>query len=144
MTAQRSEERLKREVVRDGDAASRGRPVSASGFFEKLKFHSSDTTRELATLAWPIAAAMLGETAIGLVDTKLVGGLGAAALGGVGIATTTMFLSYALVYGLMRGVKVKTAHAIGEGRAQDGFAYARAGVAMGAAVGFVVMLACRD
>jgi MATE family multidrug resistance protein len=102
------------------------------------------TTRELVTLAWPIAAAMLGETAIGLVDTKLVGGLGAAALGGVGIATTLMFLSYSAVFGLMRGVKVRTAHAIGEGRPEDGFAYARAGVVMGAMIGVVVMLACRD
>ena len=33
--------------------------------------------REVATLAWPIAVAMLGETAMGLVDTRLVGALGA-------------------------------------------------------------------
>jgi MATE family multidrug resistance protein len=104
----------------------------------------SRTTRELVSLAWPIAAAMLGETAIGLVDTKLVGGLGAAALGGVGLATTLMFLSYALVFGLMRGVKVSTAHAIGEGRPHHAFVYARAGVLMGAAIGFVVLFACRD
>lgn len=101
-------------------------------------------TRELVTLAWPIAAAMLGETAIGLVDTKLVGGLGAGALGGVGLATTVMFLSYALVFGLMRGVKVRTAHAIGEGRRGDGFVLARAGVVMGFSVGAVVLALCRD
>ncbi len=100
--------------------------------------------RELVQLAWPIAAAMLGETAIGLVDTKLVGGLGPSALGGVGIATTLMFLGYSIVFGLMRGVKVRTAHAIGEGRPEDGFVYARSGLAMGAALGFVVLFACRD
>jgi len=87
---------------------------------------------------------MLGETAIGLVDTKLVGGLGAGALGGVGIATTLMYLSYSLVFGLMRGVKVRTTHAVGEGRELDGFVYARAGVLMGALIGFAVLLACRD
>ncbi len=42
------------------------------------------TMRELVALAWPIAAAMGGETLMGLVDTKLVGGLGPAALGGRG------------------------------------------------------------
>ena len=101
-------------------------------------------TRELFQLAWPIAAAMLGETAIGLIDTKLVGGLGAAALGGVGLATTMMFLAYSLSFGAMRGVKVRVAHAIGEGNPQHGFAYARAGLVMGGAFGVLVMLVCRD
>ncbi len=104
----------------------------------------SSTTRELIQLAWPIAAAMLGETAMGLVDTKLVGGLGPGALGGVGIATTLMFLGYSVVFGIQRGVKVRTAHAIGQGRPRDGFVYARAGVVIGAALGVVIMLACRD
>lgn len=101
-------------------------------------------TTELVQLAWPIAAAMLGETALGLVDTKLVGGLGAAALGGVGLATTLMYLAYALAFGVMRGVKVRTAHAIGEGQPSHGFAFARAGLVFGGAYGLVVLLACRD
>lgn len=109
----------------------------------KSSFHKR-ITRELFQLAWPIAAAMLGETAIGLVDTKLVGGLGAAALGGVGLATTMMFLAYSLAFGAMRGVKVRVAHAIGEGSPQHGFAYARAGLVMGGAFGVLVLLVCRD
>ena len=62
----------------------------------------------------------------------------------MGLATTVMFLSYALVFGLMRGVKVRTAHAIGGGRRGDGFVLARAGVAMGFSVGVVVLALCRD
>lgn len=100
--------------------------------------------RELVSLAWPIAMAMLGETAMGLVDTKLVGGLGADALGGVGIAATIMYLFYSLVFGLMRGVKVRTAHAVGEGRSDDAFAYAKAGGVIGFAVGLAVAVICRD
>jgi MATE family multidrug resistance protein len=102
------------------------------------------TTRELATLAWPIAAAMLGETAMGLVDTRLVGVLGAHALAGVGVGTVLMYLGYALVFGLMRGVKVRTAYAVGEGRARDGHAYALAGVVLGVGLGVVVWAAARD
>ena len=67
--------------------------------------------RELVALAWPIMTAMAGETVMGLVDTKLVGGLGAAALGGVGVAMTVVFLGYMVVFGLMRtadGVRWKT------------------------------------
>lgn len=121
----------------DGNAEGRPR----SGKFFSFRNH---VTRELFQLAWPIAAAMLGETAIGLVDTKLVGGLGAAALGGVGLATTLMYLSYSLSFGAMRGVKVRVAHAIGEGHPEHAFAYARAGLVMGGAFGVIVLLVCRD
>jgi MATE family, multidrug efflux pump len=99
---------------------------------------------ELLALAWPIAAAMLGDTVIGLVDTKLVGGLGAAALGGVGIGTMLMFLNYSVVFGLMRGVKVKTAYAVGEGSPADALRYVEAGLLFGAAVGVPVWAIGRD
>lgn len=102
------------------------------------------TMRELYELAWPIAAAMLGETAIGLVDTKLVGGLGAVALGGVGMATILMYLSYSVMFGLMRGVKVRTAFAVGQGRPEDARRYAEAGVLLGAFMGVVVFALGRD
>ncbi|HRG96012.1 MAG TPA: MATE family efflux transporter [Polyangiaceae bacterium] len=99
--------------------------------------------RELLTLAWPIAAAMLGETALGLVDTKITGGLGASALGGVGLATTLMYALYAFAWGTMRAVKVRTSHAVGEGAPTKGFAYARAGVLMGLAYGLGVAAVMR-
>ena len=138
-----AERRLKRSVAHEPPAQARareGRPETQSGLFAR----SVSPARGLFQLAWPIAAAMLGETALGLVDTKLVGGLGPGALGGVGIATTLMFLGYSVVFGIMRGVKVRSAHAIGEGRPLDGFVYARSGLLMGAILGVVIMLACRD
>jgi MATE family multidrug resistance protein len=121
-----------------------GRPQTKSGTVLESWSPSPVMTRELFELAWPIATAMLGETAIGLIDTKLVGGLGAGALGGVGLATTFMYLCYALTFGGMRAVKVCVSHAIGEGNAHHGFAYARAGLVMGGAFGVIVLLACRD
>lgn len=142
-----SEERLKLSVAREM-AVDRGRPEAQSGTFstppQEDEKKDRNPTRELVQLAWPIAAAMLGETAMGLVDTKLVGGLGAGALAGVGIGTTLMYLGYSIVFGLMRGVKVSTAHAIGEGRERDGFAYARAGLVLGVALGLVELAVCRD
>ena len=100
--------------------------------------------RELVALAWPIATGMLGDTLLGLVDTKLVGGLGPAAIGGVGVATALMFLNYSLIFGLMRAVKVRTAFAVGEKRPEDGIRYATAGALLGAALGAVVWLLGRD
>jgi MATE family multidrug resistance protein len=73
-----------------------------------------------------------------------VSGLGSAALGGVGVATMVMYLSYALASAMMRGVKVLTAHAIGEGTPRSGFAFARAGIVLGIAIGAIVLVACRD
>jgi MATE family multidrug resistance protein len=101
-------------------------------------------SREVVGLAWPIAVSMLGDVAMGLVDTRLVAGLGAAALGGVGVATTMMYLGYAFLFGLMRGVKVRTAHAVGEGRAGVSIAYARAGLGIAVAVGFAMFVLGRD
>ncbi len=102
------------------------------------------TAHELIALAWPIAAAMFGETALGLVTTKLMGGLGAAALGGVGIATTLMYLSYSVAFGLGRGVKVRAAYAVGGGRPEDGVRYAWAGAVLGVGLGALVWALGRD
>lgn len=99
---------------------------------------------ELLHLAWPITAAMLGETALGLCDTKLVGALGPAALAGVGVATILLFLGYSLVFGMMRAVKVRTAYAVGEGRTADAVRYAEAGAVLGALVGLTVFAVSRD
>jgi multidrug resistance protein, MATE family len=127
-------------TANDAIVRTEGRPQKKSGTFRQR----APMTRAVANLAWPIATAMLGETAIGLVDTKLVGGLGAAAIGGTGLGTTLMYLGYALPFGVMRGVKVRVAHAIGEGRPHHAIGYAKAGLALGVLFGLVVFLACRD
>jgi MATE family multidrug resistance protein len=95
-------------------------------------------------LAWPIATAMGGETVMGLVDTKLVGGLGPAALGGVGVAMTIAFLGYMTVFGLMRGVKVCASHAVGDRRPYLAVRYAQAGIVLGLAAGTFFWACTRD
>ncbi|HTB75256.1 MAG TPA: MATE family efflux transporter, partial [Polyangiaceae bacterium] len=105
---------------------------------------ASGTMRTLVSLAAPIAAAMAGETVMGLVDTKLVGGLGPAALGGVGVAMTIAFFGYLTIFGLMRGVKVCVAHAVGEGLEHRTVRYAQAGIALGLTAGAAVWACTRD
>ena len=103
------------------------------------------TMAELIALAWPIAAGMLGETALGLCDTKLVGALGAAALGRRGDGGGRCSSSATrMVFGLMRGVKVRTAYAVGEGRPADAVRYGQAGALLGAAVGVAIWALSRD
>lgn len=120
------------------------RKITAGDGRPNLQKPHAQTREELVKLAWPIAVAMAGDTMMGLVDTKLVGGLGPAALGGVGFATALMYLGYSLVSGVMRGVKVRTAYAVGQGRQQDGLRYAQAGLLMGAVAGFAIFLFGRD
>ncbi len=105
---------------------------------------TSGTMRTLVALAAPIAAAMAGETVMGLVDTKLVGGLGPAALGGVGVAMTIAFFGYLTIFGLMRGVKVCVAHAVGQGLEHRTVRYAQAGIALGLTAGAAVWACTRD
>jgi MATE family multidrug resistance protein len=128
----RHRERLKRRVAHALRKLTRG----ATG--------RRDTAHELFALAWPIAAAMAGETLMGLVDTKLVGGLGPAALGGVGVAMMVVFLGYMVVFGLMRGVKVCVAHAVGRGEGHVGVRYAQAGILLGLVAGLLFAAGMRD
>jgi MATE family multidrug resistance protein len=100
--------------------------------------------RALVSLAAPIAAAMAGETIMGLVDTKLVGGLGPAALGGVGVAMTIAFFGYLTIFGLMRGVKVCVAQAVGKGLEHRSVRYAQAGIVLGLISGAAVWACTRD
>lgn len=129
----RRRDRLKRRVAHALRTIVRrlgGRPNRSADALARQR-----TRREVAALAGPIAAAMAGEVVLGLVDTKLVSALGASALGGVGLAGTVLFLWYAIVFGVLRGVKVRAAFAVGEGRPEDATRYALVGVVLGAVLG---------
>ena len=118
---------------------------TAPAAMRRLSNHVFDETmRELVALAWPIATAMGGETLMGIVDTKLVGGLGPEALGGVGVAMTFAWLGYMVIFGIMRGIKICVAHAIGEGHGSRSVRYAQAGVGLGLVAGTILWLCTRD
>lgn len=72
--------------------------------------------RQVFALAWPIMLSMLSLTAMGLVDTLLVGRLGDAQLAAVGLMLPVTHLLLALPMGLARAIQVVTAQAIGAGR----------------------------
>jgi MATE family multidrug resistance protein len=135
--------RLKRRVAHElGKLPSwlGGRPRNAG----IIDTPAQRTRRDLVGLAGPIAGAMAGEVVLGLVDTKLVSGLGASALGGVGLGMTVLFLWYAIVFGVLRGVKVRASFAIGEQRPFDALRYAQAGLLIGALMGLVPFVLARD
>lgn len=143
MKAEKKSERHKRPgAPDDGEASLSSQETGSRPAHQSVVL--APETREILHLAWPICAAMLGETVIGIVDTFLVAGLGKAAIGGVGLATIFMFLSYSFVYGLMRAVKIRTSHAVGEGRRDVSFSFLLSGVLLGLAAGVGVFAFGRD
>jgi MATE family multidrug resistance protein len=140
MLSRTSRRRLKLGVA--SALAGLGLRTKASG--KRPEAQQASALREVTALAWPIATGLLGDAAMGLVDAKLVGGLGAAALGGVGLGLTLTYLGYSFVFGLMRGVKVRTAYAVGRGTPEDGARYALAGAGMGLVVGLAMWALGRD
>ena len=72
--------------------------------------------RELLRLSWPIAISTVSYSVMTLVDTLLVGRLGAAQLAGVGLGGTAAFVLTCFSFGLLRGVKTLVSQAVGAKR----------------------------
>ena len=87
-----------------------------------LAAHSREITwlrnplAELYRLSWPIAVSMLSYSTMTLMDTVMVGRLGAAALAGVGMGGVMSFALLVFSIGLLRGVKVLVSQAVGAGQ----------------------------
>lgn len=73
---------------------------------------------ELLHLSWPITVSMISYSVMTLVDTLLVGRMGAAQLAGVGLGGTATFVLLWGSFGLLRGAKTLVAQAIGAGRSE--------------------------
>ncbi|HEX4872722.1 MAG TPA: MATE family efflux transporter [Nevskiaceae bacterium] len=76
----------------------------------------SARSREVLALALPIIGAMTSQNILNLVDTALVGGLGPAALAGVGLASFLTFMAVGFITGLSSAVQAVAARRYGEGR----------------------------
>jgi MATE family multidrug resistance protein len=74
-----------------------------------------DLRRKVLGLAWPVIGENLLQTLLGVVDTILVAGLGAAALAGVGTALQVIYVVIAALTALSVGAAVLVAQAFGAG-----------------------------
>jgi len=73
-------------------------------------------TKTIVTLALPIVGGMVSQNILNLVDTAMVGTLGAAALGAVGMASFATFMSQAFITALGAGVQAMASRRLGEGK----------------------------
>ena len=93
----------------------------------------------IAELSVPIVAGALATNLMSFIDTLMVGQLGNAALGGVGIGGQLFFLLLGILLGLAAGVQATVARRVGEGQLQSTGKVLNAGILIAATVGVVVM-----
>ncbi|MCG8670124.1 MAG: MATE family efflux transporter, partial [Pseudomonadales bacterium] len=72
--------------------------------------------KKILWLSIPIIGGMISQNLLNLVDTAMVGQLGASALAAVGVASFAVFMSNAIVLGLSSGVQAVASRRVGEGR----------------------------
>lgn len=87
--------------------------MSASGSFVR------GSMVPMIRLALPVVAAELGWMAMGVVDTLMVGPLGAAALGGAGIGSSLFIAVGVFGMGLLLGLDTTVAQAFGAGNLEE-------------------------
>lgn len=92
-------------------------------------------SREVLVLALPIIGAMMSQNLLNLVDTAMVGRLGAAQLAGVGLASFLNFMAVAFITGLSSAVQAMAARRVGEGLMAESAIPLNAGILMSAALG---------
>src|SRR5882672_539513 len=95
--------------------------------------------RELVRLAWPMTISMVSYSVMTLVDTLLLGHIGRAQLAGVGLAGISSFVLLCFSFGLLQGVKVLVAQAVGANRPEEGRAYLGAAISVALGIGVLTV-----
>ncbi len=75
--------------------------------------------RQILTLSLPIIGGMVSQNILNLVDTAMVGTLGAPAITAVGMGGFLNFWAISLILGISSGVQAMAARRIGEGRENE-------------------------
>ncbi|MGB0679709.1 MAG: MATE family efflux transporter [Polyangiales bacterium] len=101
--------------MRDGSAGVQTQVEALGG----QALSGPERRRAVLHLALPIIGGMASQNVLNLVDTAMVGVLGAEALAAVGLGSIVNFLCSAFVTGLSAGVQALVARRVGEGRQQQ-------------------------
>src|SRR5687767_11246399 len=96
--------------------------------------------RETIKLAMPLALAQAGIQLMGVVDTAIVGRLGASELGAVGLGNACFFTLWIIGMGIVMGIDPLIAQALGAGDEVRARGMLWQGVWLAAIVGFVLSI----
>lgn len=95
----------------------------------------------MLALAIPVVTAEIGWIMMGIVDTIMVGPLGPAAIGAVGVGSTLFMTGAVFGIGLLMGLDTFVAQSFGAGRIQECHRWLFNGLALGAMFSIPLMLA---
>lgn len=98
-------------------------------------------TRRILALSLPIIGGMTSQNLLNLIDTAMVGALGAPALAGVGMGSFLSFMSVAVVIGLATAVQATAARRYGEGRLDETAVPLNGGLLLALVLGVPITLA---
>ena len=96
---------------------------------------SRDRLRQILHLALPIIGGMVSQNILNLVDTAMVGTLGAPAVTAVGMGGFVNFWAISLILGVSSGVQAMAARRMGEGRESEAAAPLNGGILIALVVG---------
>ena len=91
----------------------------------------------MVSLAWPVILAEIGWVLMGVVDTIVVGPLGAAVIGGVGVGSTLFFAIMVFGSGLFFSLDTFVAQSFGAGRLDECHRWLVAAIALAAVLSVV-------
>lgn len=101
-----------------------------------------ELARRVLTLAWPAVAEQMLVMMIGLVDFYIVGHLGAAAVGGVGMGSQLQFLTGSFLGAVGVGATALVARHIGAQEAEEAKRTAQQSLVLAVAIGVLMALGC--
>ena len=96
---------------------------------------TADRRRRILSLALPIIGGMASQNVLNLVDTAMVGLLGAAPLAAVGMGSFANFMAVAFIMGLSAGVQAIAARRVGERREGEAAVPLNGGLLLALAIG---------
>ncbi len=99
-------------------------------------------TTQVLSLAWPVVVEQMLGTAVGLVNTYIVGHLGAAALAAVGLGSQLVMLLSAFFSAAGVGGTALVARAVGAGDQQEAEAFAGQSLLLALAIGVLTAVPC--
>lgn len=99
-------------------------------------------TAQVLSLAWPVVVEQMLGTAVGLVNTYIVGHLGAAALAAVGLGSQLVNLLTALFSAAGVGGMVLVARSIGAGERREAEVFAGQSLLLALAMGLLTAVPC--
>lgn len=91
-------------------------PIGRTRRPKEIMSQISARYKQILTLSLPIIGGMVSQNVLNLVDTAMVGTLGAAALAAVGMASFANFMCQAFLTALGNGVQAMSARRMGEGQ----------------------------